>query len=251
MLLPPHQYNVLIIPVHFSYDYPGSKLHYLFNWEFSSYSMLSSLSCILSPILTLQIDWYSSCTLLFENHRMVQHCLKNKVLTSQSSIEALPTQSTFSNIAILLYFSFIIIIDGSFFSESKFLKGLMYMIPSVSATAYKHICHITDVQEGFTEWLNTKFFLQRWSDSWLQQLLAGLLLFMTVSNNINIKLWFKVLLPNHDSCMPGWSVCCYIPEVYDDVTHFEVDFIAPLICIICFPVLPCLLVQNNCDANNN
>lgn len=151
MLLPPHQYNVLIIPVHSSYDYPGSKLHCLFTWEFSRYSMLSSLSCILSPIQTLQIDWSSSCTLLFENHRMVQHWLKNKVLTSQSSIKVLPTQSTFSNTAILLYFSFIIIIDSSFISESKFLKGLMYIIPSVSATAYNHICHITDVQEGFTE----------------------------------------------------------------------------------------------------
>ena len=100
------------------------------------------------------------------------------------------------------------------------------MIPSVSATAYNHICHIKDVQCLLGEWIQSplcKDGLTHDHSSCLQ----NLLLFMIVSNNINIKL-----------CMIGRSVCCYLPEASGDVTHFEVEFIAPLIRIICFLCLP-------------
>ena len=50
----------------------------------------------------------------------------------------------------------------------------------------------------------------------------GLLLFMAVSNNTNIKLWFTMPLPNHNRCMLGWPVRRYFLDVCGDVTHFEV-----------------------------
>lgn len=109
----------------------------------------------------------------------------------------------------------------SLISETRVLKGFMCMIPSISATAYNHICHITDVQEGLLgEWLQSSFCKDGLTHATAAA--VGLLLFMTVSNNFNIKLWFKMPLSNHDHCMLGWPVHHHFLDVCGDVTQFEV-----------------------------
>jgi hypothetical protein len=115
--------------------------------------------------------------------------------------------------------------------------------------AYNDICHFTDAQRGFPGWAITQRLLQSWLTHDFRRCLQSLLLFMSFKCCQCRASVQKPSPPYCDICMLRCSACYYFPEVYGDVTCFEVDFITSLICISCLFCLPLphlsLLVQED------